>query len=96
MEWVTSHDAAYRMVLTGHVDAHVVLSPLVTLWRLRKLNLYQAIVSAPAPYVAPAVPFHLGIRKAPRQAQPWLDALDSQLQQPKVHERVQAIERGFM
>lgn len=96
VEWVTSHDASYRMVLSGHVDVHVVLSPLVTLWRLRKLNLHQAIVSAPAPFVAPAVPFHLGIRKALRPAQPWLDALDGQLQQPRVRERVQAIERGFM
>lgn len=93
--WVTGHDAIYRMVLNDRVDLHVALSPLVTKWRLRKLGLYGGFVSVPAPYVAPAVPFHLGIRRSLPEAASWLAAIDQQLALPKVRQLILGIERQY-
>ncbi|MBB5205953.1 polar amino acid transport system substrate-binding protein [Inhella inkyongensis] len=95
VEWVGGHDAIYRMVLAKRGDVHVALSPLVTQWRLRKLGLQAGIISVPAPYVAPAVPFHLGIRRSLPQAQEWLAAIDAQLALPRLRKQIRGIERRY-
>ena len=95
VEWVGGHDAIYRMVLAKRGDVHVALSPLVTQWRLRKLGLQAEIISVPAPYVAPAVPFHVGIRRSHPQAQEWLAAMDAQLALPRLRKQILSIERRY-
>lgn len=95
VSWVGGHDAIYRMVLAGRVDLHVALSPLVTQWRLRKLGLQAGVVSVPAPYVAPAVPFHLGIRRSHPQAEAWIHAIDTQLALPAQRQQIRAIEQQY-
>lgn len=96
VEWAGSHDSVFRMVIEGRADAHVSLSPLVTRWRLKKLDIRDGVVSRPAPFVAADVPFHLGIRKTYAGAQSVLDRLDRLLAQPGYAKRLEAVVARYL
>lgn len=76
-------------------DVHISLSPIVTKWRLRKLGILQEIVSIPAPYIAPSVPFHLGIRKDHPRAAEILGHIDEVLRVPATQRRIEDVVRRY-
>ncbi len=95
VEWTPGHDAIFRMVMATRGDVHISLSPIVTKWRLRKLGILQEIVSIPAPYIAPSVPFHLGIRKDHPRAAEILGHIDEVLRVPATQRRIEDVVRRY-
>ncbi|WP_179958381.1 transporter substrate-binding domain-containing protein [Chitinimonas arctica] len=95
VEWTPGHDAIFRMVMAERGDLHVSLSPLVTLWRLKKLGIHSQVVSIPAPYVAAEVPFHLGVRLSHPLATEIAEYLDKALLKPAVARRIEDILKRY-
>ena len=97
VEYVTGHDAVFKMIMAGRGDMHVSLSPIVTQWRIRKLGLTpQQIMSRPAPFVAAEVPFHLLVRKTHPRAQEILRQLDKALAMPGARKMIEDVTRKYL
>lgn len=97
VEYVPVHNDVFNMIMGGHGDIHVSLSPLVTQWRIKKLGIApDKILSVPAPYVAADVPFHLLIRKTYPHAQDILNYLDDALRRPTSKKIIDDVMRRYI
>jgi len=97
VEFVPTHNDAFNMIMVGHGDIHVSLSPTVTQWRIKKLGIAaDKILSMPAPFIAAEVPFHLLIRKTYPRAQEVLNLLDDMLRKPGTKRLVDDITRRYL
>jgi polar amino acid transport system substrate-binding protein len=96
VEFVPKHDNVFRMIMIGRGDVHVSLSPIVTLWRMKKLGLTNTqIVSIPAPYMSAQVPFHLLIGKHYPRAAEVLKHVDEVLARPGTTRQIEAISARY-
>lgn len=97
IEFVTGHDAVFRMIMAGRGDVHVSLSPIVTRWRIRKIGLTpRQIMSRPAPFVATEVPFHLLVRKTHPRAEEILKHLDKALRKPGAAKMIEDVTKKYL
>jgi polar amino acid transport system substrate-binding protein len=97
IEFVTGHDAVFRMIMAGRGDVHVSLSPIVTRWRIRKIGLTPGqIMSRPASFVAKEVPFHLLVRKTHPRAEEILGYLDKALHKPGAARMIEDVTKKYL
>jgi polar amino acid transport system substrate-binding protein len=94
--FIAALNNVFQMLVLGRGDIHISLSPAVSRWRIKKLDLEgERILSRPVPFIAADVPFSLLIRKTYPGAAEMLALFDEAMRKPAMAQAIARIYRGY-
>jgi polar amino acid transport system substrate-binding protein len=94
--FIAALNNVFQMLVLGRGDIHISLSPAVSRWRIRKLDLEgERILSRPVPFIAADVPFSLLVRKTYPGAEAMLALFDEAMRKPAMAPVIARIYRSY-
>jgi polar amino acid transport system substrate-binding protein len=94
--FIAALNNVFQMLVLGRGDIHISLSPAVSRWRIKKLDLEgERILSRPVPFIAADVPFSLLIRRSYPSAEALLAMFDEAMRKPAMAQVIARIYRGY-